>query len=73
MAVEANGSVLLAAGSTLLRYDFASRAMSEVDELARFGISTVDGLAINTRRGSLLVVDNDQDQPIEISFDLLAE
>lgn len=73
MAVEAGGSVLLGAGSTLFRYDFTSRTMREVDELSRFGISTIDGLAIDTRRGSLLVVDNELDELVEIGVDLLAD
>ena len=43
------------------------------DQLSRFGVSSVDGLAIDTVSGSLLVVDNSRDELVVIDLQQLAD
>lgn len=73
MAVEAEGTVLLGAGSKLFRYDFTSYTLSEIDELSRFGVSSIDGLAIDSAGSSLLIVDDELDELVELKLAQLAD
>jgi hypothetical protein len=64
MAVSPELGLIVAAGERLYRFD---GAVHRFDELGRFGVGGVDGLAFDAAAGTLLVVDNGADRLHEIA------
>jgi hypothetical protein len=71
--VNATGMILLPGvglvlgqGSRLSRFDYQSPTPVLLDDLARFGVRSIDGLAIDPATGALLVVDSVADALFEI-------
>lgn len=60
--------LLLGAGRQLHRYDHAASVLSPVEDLGRFGVTSIDGLAIDPVAGTLVVVDRSTDELIEIAL-----
>jgi len=73
MVVEADGNVLLGEGSNLHRFHMPTRTMFTIDTLSRFGVGSVDGLAIDRNSQSLLVMDNTHDELVVISLNQLGD
>ena len=64
MAIAGGGRLVLSSGSKLYTYDLEAWTLTETADLARFGARDITGLAIDA--GSLIVVDADKDQLIEL-------
>lgn len=64
--------LVLGAGRQLHRYDAATSTLSEIEDLGRFGVRSIDGLAIDPSAGTLVVVDRAADELIEIALGDLA-
>jgi hypothetical protein len=65
-------SVYLGRGSKLLHHDRATGMVVEVDDLARFGVGRIEGLAHRAGSASLLVVDGEHDELVEIALEQLS-
>lgn len=68
MVAPGGDELLLGAGSALHRYDYAASVLSPFEDLGRFGVSSIDGLAIDPVARTLVVVDRTADQLIEIAL-----
>lgn len=64
--------LLLGAGRQLHRYEIATSTLSSVEDLGRFGVRSIDGLAIDPVAGRLVVVDRSADELVEIALTDLA-
>jgi hypothetical protein len=65
--------LVLGQGSRLQRYDFATYLFAPVDDLERFGVSAIDGLAVDTTAGTLVVLDGGSDQVVEIDLAVIGD
>mgnify|MGYP003376221967 CR=1 FL=1 len=72
MVAPGGDVLLLGAGRQLHRYDFAAFALAPVEDLGRFGVTSIDGLAIDPVARTLVVVDRSRDELIEIALADLA-
>ncbi|MBK9036518.1 MAG: hypothetical protein IPL61_35600 [Myxococcales bacterium] len=72
MVALGGDALLLGAGDQLHRYDFATFTLTPVDDLGRFGVTAIDGLAIDPVAHTLVVVDRTRDELIEIALADLA-
>ncbi len=68
MAVVPNIGLVLGQGSRLDRFDPATGALVELADLGRFGVRSIDGLAIDRATATLLVVDDTTDELVEIEL-----
>lgn len=66
MYAPGDGGLILGAGARLYRYDYASYELSAVDDLGRFGVSEIAGLAFDSAAGNLIVVDGDRAELVEV-------
>ena len=76
IATAATGSVympgvglVLGQGAQLSRFDLASNRSIPLDDLTRFGIRSIDGLAVDATTHTLMVVDNVTDSVVELDLD----
>ena len=69
MAAGEGDTVLLGRGDRLVHYSPVDREIVRTDNLARFGVGRVEGLALRPATGSLLVIDGHE--LIEIGLDQL--
>lgn len=79
IGTRATGSVfmpgvglLLGQDAKLSRYDVETRQVIEIDDLRRFGVASIDGLAIDTERNTLVVVDQLTDSMFDIDLDTIS-
>ncbi len=72
MLAMPDGSLVLGQGSKLSAYDRATDRSSALDDLHRFGVRSIDGLAIDPAAGTLVVVDNVTDAVFDIDLALLS-
>lgn len=72
MVAPGGDVLLLGAGRRLHRYDVATSTLSPVEDLGRFGVSSIDGLALDPVAHTLVVVDRSADELIEIALTDLA-
>lgn len=68
MAVAPDGTLVLASGSSLLRFAPPNGGLDSIDDLDRYGVTRVEGIAIDSRAGTLLAIDADADQLLEIAL-----
>ncbi len=73
MAVGKAGELFLGAGDVLYQYDFDGNRAAVIDNLRRFDIGSIDGLAFDPTSNSLLVVDGSSDELVEIGLEQLPE
>ncbi|MDX2091057.1 MAG: hypothetical protein SFX73_24570 [Kofleriaceae bacterium] len=64
--------LVLGQGSRLLRFDAASARTVPGEDLARFGVRSIDGLVVDATHGTLVVVDGDTNELVEIELAQLA-
>lgn len=69
MVAPGDGSLVLGAGTTLHRYDLATAAVTPLDDLARFGVGAIDGLALDPAGHTLIIVDAATASLVEIALD----
>ncbi len=62
-----DGTLVLASGSSLLRFAPPNGGLDSIDDLDRYGVTRVEGIAIDSRAGTLLTIDADADQLLEIA------
>jgi hypothetical protein len=62
------GELLLGQDDQLSRFDITTSQLTELDDLSRFGIDSIQGLAIDPVARTLLVVDNQTDEVVEIEL-----
>lgn len=72
MVVTGANTLVLGAHARLFRYDLTASQLSRTDDLTRFGVSQIDGLALDPATNTLLVLDGATDQLVELSLDQLA-
>lgn len=60
--------LVLGQGAKLSRYDADAGAVIELDDLSRFGVRSIDGLAIDPTTGTLVVVDQMADAMFDIDL-----
>ncbi len=72
MVVRADGSLVLGQGSKLSGYDRTTDTSTALDDLHRFGVRSIDGLAIDEAAGTLVVVDKVTDTVFDIELALLS-
>ncbi len=68
MAVASDGAILLGVGSTLFRFDRSGARLDSIEALDRYGVSRIEGLAIDDSAGTLLAIDGASDQLFEIAL-----
>lgn len=69
LAVAPGGGALwVGTGARLLRFDLTTARLSTADDLRRFGVGRIDGLTVDTVAQTLLVVDGDDDELIELDL-----
>jgi hypothetical protein len=73
MAVLPELGLVLGQGSRLTRYDMVAVRFDPVDDLARFGISDIAGLAVDPVAGTLTVLDGGSDELVEIDLAAIGE
>lgn len=66
MYAPGDGGLILGAGSRLYRYDYATYTLTAVDDLARYGVDEVAGLAFDAAAGNLIVVDGQRAELVEV-------
>jgi len=66
MAIAPDGGILLGAGSTLYRFDPVAGFLATADDLGRYGVGQIEGLATDPIAGTLLAIDASNDQLVEI-------
>jgi hypothetical protein len=64
--------LVLGQGSRLTRFDTATSESILLDDLERFGVRSIDGLAIDAAAGTLVVVDKQTDTVFDIELARLA-
>lgn len=72
MVALGGDALLLGAGRELHRYDGTTFVLSPIENLGRFGVTSIDGLAIDPIAHTLVVVDRSADELIEIALADLA-
>jgi hypothetical protein len=72
MIVMPDIGLVLGQGSKLTRFDTAASQSIPLDDLARFGVRSIDGLAIDVAAGTLVVVDKQTDTVFDIALTQLA-
>ena len=72
MAIAPAGVILLGAGASLVRFDSATGRLATVDELTRYGIVRIEGLTVDPAAATLLAIDADADELVEVPLDELA-
>ncbi|MEO7096120.1 MAG: hypothetical protein ABI175_22855 [Polyangiales bacterium] len=60
--------LLLGEGAALSRFDFATNTVVPVDDLTRYGVLSIDGLAVDPATNTLVVVDKVMDAMIDIDL-----
>lgn len=70
MTVVPGVGLVLGQGARLDRFDVASGQLKHVDDLGRFGIESIDGLAVGD--GTLVIVDNTTDELVELDLAKIA-
>ena len=60
--------VVLGEGARLLRYDLVASRLSTLDDLTRYGVTAIDGLALDRPAGLLHVLDGTRDELISIEL-----
>jgi len=68
MIVLPDVGLVLGQGSKLTRFDTATSTSIPVDDLARFGVRSIDGLALDAAAGTLVVVDKQTDTVFDIAL-----
>lgn len=71
--VAYDGALLVGQGARLARFDVDSGELVELDDLARFGVRSIDGLALDAAAGTLVVVDRDTDALFDIDLAQLSQ
>lgn len=66
MLVWPEGGIVLATGSVLSRFDAATGASTPIADLAAFDIASIDGIAYDAAHDTLVVVDRQRDQLVEL-------
>ena len=64
--------LVLGQGAVLSRFDLETNEATPLDDLSRFGVHSIDGLAIDAATGALVVVDQQTDAVFDIGLSLLA-
>ncbi len=72
MLARADGTLVLGQGSKLTAFDRATDQATALDDLDRFGVRSIDGLAIDPAAGTLVVVDSVTDAVFDIDLALLS-
>lgn len=72
MIVMPEVGIVLGQGSKLTRFDTATSQSVLLDDLERFGVRSIDGLAIDTAAGALVVVDKQTDTVFDIALSQLS-
>ena len=72
MAVLPERGLVLGQGAHLDRFDLASGVMIPLDSLERYGVQSIDGLAVDRAAGTLLMVDRSTAELVEIELAQLA-
>jgi hypothetical protein len=72
MVVLPDGDLILAQGARLSRFEVATKNAALLDDLGRFGVLSIDGLAIDLALGTLVVVDGTADAVFDIELSHLA-
>ncbi|MCO4770729.1 MAG: hypothetical protein KDA24_11925 [Deltaproteobacteria bacterium] len=68
MALEADGSVLLATADLLFRYTLGETALQELGSLSEHGIEMVQGMMIDPATGHLQVLDGSDNELVVLDF-----
>ena len=66
------GGLILGQGSYLLAFDPATDALTREDDLSRFGIESIDGLAFDVVKNVLVVVDGATDELVDLDVSRLS-
>lgn len=72
MVVLPDGDVVMGQGNRLLRFDPQARTSTPLDTLERYGIESIDGLALDPVSGALVVVDKQADAMFDLEITRLA-
>ncbi|HVK85769.1 MAG TPA: hypothetical protein VM513_16735 [Kofleriaceae bacterium] len=63
-----NGGLVLGQEWRLSRFDLATQTVTDIDELGRFGVLSIDGLAIDPVANTLVVIDRRTDALLDIEL-----
>lgn len=66
MMVAPDGQLVLGSGSSIYRFDVDTSELERLDRLDRYGVTAIEGLAVDMDAGTLLAIDSDSDQLVEI-------
>lgn len=62
-----DGGLILGAGTRLYRYTYADFSLTEVDDLARFGVGAIAGLGHDPTTGTVTVLDGARGELVEVA------
>ncbi|MBA3540825.1 MAG: hypothetical protein H0T79_14530 [Deltaproteobacteria bacterium] len=68
MVIVPGAGLVLGQGAQLAGVDLTTGQRMPLDSLERFGIQSIDGLAVDRARGTLIVVDSTSDELVEIEL-----
>lgn len=68
MTVVPDVGLVLGQGARLDRFEPTTGALIHSDDLGRFGVHSIDGLAVDAASGMLIVVDDSTDELVEIDL-----
>lgn len=71
-AVSLDRGLVLGQGSRLLAFDALQDQVTELDDLSRYGIESIDGLAFDPMSGVLVVVDSATDEVVDLDVSRLS-
>jgi hypothetical protein len=72
MLVLPGGDLILGQGAILSRFDRTTESVQALDDLDRFGVRSIDGLAVDPALGTLVIVDSKSDAMFDIELAQLA-
>jgi hypothetical protein len=73
MAIVPEHGLVVGQGSRLAQFDVATSQTSQLADLTAFGVRSIDGLAVDAAAGTLLIVDRETDELVEIELSVLAD
>ena len=72
MVVLPDDRVVMGQGARLLRFDAETSSVTVLDNLGRYGVESIDGLALDPVSGALVIVDRQTDAMFDLEITRLA-
>jgi hypothetical protein len=67
-----DGTLLLGQDDRLMRFDPVFSTTTPLDSLARYGVESIDGMALDPATGALIIVDRQTDAIFDLAIERLS-